>query len=270
MTGTALPTANSRPEIGPLDLPGGADFVEVVRSLAEFAQLHGRSAPKIAFEKQLALSAGDLSSWVLPAWCRVCGHGSLLHVDLESSDGITPNFWERLVCPTCSMSARQRFLAEQFRALALSVQGIDRTIRIDGNPGAFGAWASGVAGQHPGLRVATQPEEDRDRPPTVGIFSIDLLPSVVDLNATLRDVVETLAPGGRLVLSIPFHAWAQTTTSLAEGEQATGPWRHQLGWDLMDRCRVAGFADAYALVHWSSAFGYLGNGTPLVLIAEKA
>ena len=42
------------------------------------------------------------------------------------------------------------------------------------------------------------------------------------------------------------------------------------GWDILDRCRAAGFADVYLLCYWSLLYGYLGGGLQLVFIAERA
>jgi hypothetical protein len=42
------------------------------------------------------------------------------------------------------------------------------------------------------------------------------------------------------------------------------------GWDILERCRRAGFADAYLLGYWSLLYGYLGHGLQLVFVAERA
>ena len=42
------------------------------------------------------------------------------------------------------------------------------------------------------------------------------------------------------------------------------------GWDILERCRRAGFADAYLLGYWSLLYGYLGHGLQLIFVAERA
>lgn len=273
MTGITAPMPDDPTKCGPDEIADYPDFAEVLRSLVEFTALDARTAPHRVFEAELAALGGGLPSWVLPAWCRVCDQGSLLHVDLQSSDGVTPNFWDRLVCPTCGLSCRQRFLAEQFSALAVLGGGGARTTRVEGDPGAFGPWVRAAAASHPGLRVEMAHgggSDDAAGGPLLSIFCIDELTRVQDLDATLRSWAGALSAGGRLVLSVPFYAWARTTVSLPVDAPDEGGWRHQLGWDLLERCLAAGFSDAYVVSHWSAAFGYLGGGAPLAVVAEKA
>jgi hypothetical protein len=40
------------------------------------------------------------------------------------------------------------------------------------------------------------------------------------------------------------------------------------GWDLLDRCRGAGFADAHAVAYWSGLYGHIGGGVQLVFVAS--
>ena len=42
-----------------------------------------------------------------------------------------------------------------------------------------------------------------------------------------------------------------------------------LRWDLLELCRVAGFADACALCYYSALNGYLGNGMQMMFVAGK-
>lgn len=271
MSGTSSPTTRITTGSRAEAVGDRLDFVVMLRSLTEFTQLYSQSASKRDFEEVLARGAQGLETWTLPAWCRVCNRGSLLHVDLQFSDGITPNFWECLVCPSCGLSCRRRFIAEQLLAVVdadTDGAGRARTVRIDGHPGALGRWAATAADSRPGLKILENRGTGTGHAPTIGIFSIDVLPSAVDLDFSLREAVEDLSPGGRLVLSVPFHAEARETVSPAPTTDP--PTGHQLGWDVLDRCLAAGFDDAYAMVHWSAAFGYLGNGAPLLLVAEKA
>jgi hypothetical protein len=77
-----------------------------------------------------------------------------------------------------------------------------------------------------------------------------------------------LLPGGRLVFTVPFHDRSAKTVSRLDRlprvsgrlpAESGGP-THQIGWDILDKLRAAGFADARAHTYWSEELGYLGTG----------
>jgi hypothetical protein len=44
---------------------------------------------------------------------------------------------------------------------------------------------------------------------------------------------------------------------------------YHFGFDLLDVCKSAGFAEAHALLYYDSHFGYLGFGEQVVFLARK-
>jgi hypothetical protein len=107
--------------------------------------------------------------------------------------------------------------------------------------------------------------EARDRVFT-HVVSWDLLQRVPPLDLMLREVKRVLAASGVFVFTIPFHYRAASTISrLAEIPRRDGMLPaeygtdiHDIGWDILDRLRDAGFTRARAHHYWSDELGYLG------------
>eukprot|EP01037_Dinobryon_pediforme_P002620 gene2620-2660_t len=116
--------------------------------------------------------------------------------------------------------------------------------------------------------------EARDRVFT-HVVSWDLLQRVPPLDMMLREVKRVLVPSGVFVFTIPFHYRAATTISrLADIPRRDGllPAEygadiHDIGWDILERLRKAGFARARAHHYWSDELGYLG-AVNMLFIAE--
>ncbi len=98
------------------------------------------------------------------------------------------------------------------------------------------------------------------------VVSWDHMHHVPPLGTLLAEVRRALAPGGSFVFTVPFRYRSAVTVShldgtlgpdgvmLAEMEHEV----HELGWDLLDRLREAGFVRCRAHVYWSEELGYLG------------
>lgn len=122
------------------------------------------------------------------------------------------------------------------------------------------------------------------------VLSNEVLEHVPDLDAALRDTRRILATGGWLLGTVPF-AWEARETDIRARLDATGRVVHLAppeyhgnpvdpeggslvfqipGWDLLDRCRSAGFRRASILFVGSARHGICSGAIPgvFVLLAE--
>jgi SAM-dependent methyltransferase len=88
---------------------------------------------------------------------------------------------------------------------------------------------------------------------------------VPPLDAALAALRRVLAPGGSLIFTVPFRHDATRTISRTDLPQPHGRLPalfrepvHEIGWDVLDRLRAAGFVHAAAHCYWSAELGYLG------------
>lgn len=94
----------------------------------------------------------------------------------------------------------------------------------------------------------------------------DYLHRVPALGDALCELQRTLAPGGRLAFTIPFHYRAALTISrLGHVPRRAGRLPaefageiHEIGWDILTMLTEAGFRRAEVQSYWSRELGYLG------------
>jgi SAM-dependent methyltransferase len=119
------------------------------------------------------------------------------------------------------------------------------------------------------------------------IVSNDVFEHVPDIDRSLAECARVLRSGGRLYFSIPFHETPESRqrATVRDGQivELLPPEYHgnpvdpkgslvfyEHGWDILQRCSNAGFADAYVLCYWSLLYGYLGAGLQLIFVAERS
>jgi SAM-dependent methyltransferase len=98
------------------------------------------------------------------------------------------------------------------------------------------------------------------------VVSSDTLHHVPPLRAAFAEFRRVLAPGGALVFTVPFRYRAARTLSRGDLPHVAGrpplEFRdpvHEIGWDVLDWLREAGFRHAAAHSYWSNELGYLGS-----------
>jgi len=122
------------------------------------------------------------------------------------------------------------------------------------------------------------------------VISNEVLEHVPDLDAALLDTARILRPGGQLIATFPFHFNAEGTMVrarlTADGVEHLQPPEYHgnpvdpeggslvfqiPGWDILDRCRKAGFADARVVFIISKRHGIIAGGPPgiFVLVATR-
>ena len=290
--------------IDALRLPGGDLHVERLTSRPAFEQAYAAGADRRLYEDLLEEAYREAEHWYLPAVCQVCGLGVALLADRLYSPTGAVNFRERLECGSCELNARQRFMAHLVRtALAARPEGT-RTY-LHEQVTAFYTWAAReLAGEvvgseylgHDvpgGTEVRGIRHEDAlalsfDDASFDAVISNDVFEHVPDIDAALSESARVLRPGGSLFFSIPFHDSADETVrraelrdgevvELLEAQYHGNPMSekgslvfYDHGWDLIDRLREAGFADAAVVGYWSALYGYLGGGLQLVFAATRA
>jgi hypothetical protein len=270
-----------------------------VRSGDELRAIPG-SERRAETERALAAGHENDESWIVPGYCLACDAPSNFSADWHSSVGGVPNWRERLVCPGCELNNRQRFVAHLVKRHGA------RDVYLHEQITAFYEWAvravPNVQGSEylgpeyePGAVVDGVRHEDAlalsfaDRS-FDAIVSQDVFEHVPEIDPALSEAARVLRPGGRMVFSVPFYSSRETTVQVARlsptGEvvHLEPPEYHgnpvdpeqgslvyfQHAWDLLDRCRAAGFADAYALAYWSAAHGHIGGSVQLVFVATMA
>ncbi len=110
------------------------------------------------------------------------------------------------------------------------------------------------------------------------IISQDVMEHVPEIEPAIAEAARVLRPGGRFYFSVPFDPASDTTVQrakLSDGEvvHLKEPVFHgnpvspegslvffDHGWDLLDRLRGHGFAEACVLGTWSALYGYLCRG----------
>jgi hypothetical protein len=277
--------------------------IEVIRSSAELAALRDRTADRRVFERLLSETMAERDSWTLPGVCQVCERAVAFEGDQMYSDGRTVNFRERLVCPHCKFNNRKRFTAHLVRAATPATPHQAPTYLFE-QVTRFFAWArqtlpgAVIGSEYLGPDVVGGSTVDGVRhedalalsfeDASLGtIVSCDVFEHVPDIDRCLAECARVLRRGGRMYFSIPFHDAPETAqrATMGEGEivELLQPRYHRNpvdpkgslvfydhGWDILERCCRAGFADAFALGFWSLLYGYLGEGLQLMFVAEMA
>jgi len=98
------------------------------------------------------------------------------------------------------------------------------------------------------------------------VIADNCLHQVPPLRDGISEMRRVLAPGGSLVVTVPFRYEAARSATradlIAPGGRLAAQSReavHEIGWDILNLLRGEGFGYAVAVVYWSNELGYLGS-----------
>jgi len=273
------------------------------RSREEYRTLSQSSVTKSWRDIEHEIASGhQQDTYTIPGYCLVCEAATDFLVDklsgaVQEGDFWTPNWRERLVCPSCGMNNRQRAVASMLKQL-IAVHPDSDAIRIYMTEQVthIYAWFTQtfpdiecVGSEYLGPDEESGSVVDGIRHEDVerlsfdartfdAIISNDVLEHVNDPYQSMTEMCRVLKPGGQLFMTIPFCSGMQGNVTRAEIKN--GVLEHNLpevyhgnpvseegslvftdfGWQVLDQLAGAGFSDASLKVYWSREYGHLGEG----------
>ncbi len=213
-----------------------------------------------------------------------------------------PNWREGLICPGCGLNSRMRsavhfilgqptinrrsriYLTEQttplFRMIKrLYPQTVGSEYLRDGTPrGQVNAREL----RHEDLTRLTFADSSFE-----GLVCLEVLEHVPDFRRALAECVRVLAPGGWMLLGVPFHRGPRhleraRIDSQGRVEHLLPPEYHgdpldpegclcfhHFGWDLLEFLREAGFREAIGYSIWSPELGYMASEGDIHLFSAR-
>lgn len=212
------------------------------------------------------------------------------------------NWREHLTCPMTALNNRMRAAIHIFDSEAAAHQSDRIYISEQATPlhRHFAARYDTVAGSeylmnqcplgasdHRGIRNENLANLTFQNGSFERVISLDCFEHFPDYQLAFRECARILAPQGKMLWSVPFDPEFANNLMRARInkngniEHIHEPEYHynplttngclcftHFGWEMLDQVRSAGFSDAYAVMFWSAAFGYLG-GEQLIFIATK-
>jgi SAM-dependent methyltransferase len=242
----------------------------------------------------------DSKPFTVPGYCYVCKRNVRFGVDYsysyEVNGVLTPNWRERLVCPSCGLINRMRASIHLFEQLLHPSKDSRIFIAEQITPVYkwFAANYPGVVGsEYLGKAVPFgQRDENGIRNETLTGLSFrdeefdyaiafDVFEHIADFRSAFRQCYRVLKPTGTLFFTVPFDLNAKNNSVRAIVEtngtaehvlppEHHGPWLvfNRFGWEMLDQLREAGFASVNAHLFWSKKFAYLGRDQT-VFVAKR-
>jgi SAM-dependent methyltransferase len=237
--------------------------------------------------------------------CAVCRKATEFQVGYAHCfvlpDGArVPNWREQLFCPGCGLNNRMRaafhflreqsdragtlYLTEQVTPLFRAAS--ERFGQVAGSEflrdGTLRGAVNAAGIRHEDLTALTFPDRSLG---CIGCFEV--LEHIPDHRPALRQLFRCLAPGGMLLLTVPF-ALDRTEHMERARLRPDGSAEHLLpaeyhgdpldgagvlcfrhfGWALLPELAAAGFQEAALHFFWSRELGYLG-GTQFIVVARR-
>ena len=249
-------------------------------SQAEFAQFRRAAQERLdaRYSHEAALAARD-EAFVLPGTCAPCLRPARFGCDTRGwdrrPDGQKEPAWDDTLVCDCADALGKRARAVVHFAQSLAALRNWTRLLLFGPPDPSHRRLAALAGEtlvRPSLLTsgAAFRLDAADESCHLAI-AVECLHRVPPLDAALAEFRRILVPGGSLAFTVPFRHNAPRT--LSRGDLARPDGRlpamlrepaHEIGWDILDRLRDAGFADARLHCYWSAELGYLGPFSMIV------
>jgi len=246
-------------------------------SQAEFEEYLRQARPRLearhAHEQSLASTEEHIQRDGTCAPCLRAARFTARTAGGEALDDgrLVPNWREQLVCDCEDRLGNRARALLHFLAAEAGLRSCSRVL-LFGPPGAVDRRIAAAAGgvvSLPRLGFARGGQGYRLDAADAAVHlavSSDYLHRVPPLEPALAELRRVLAPGGCFVFTAPFRAHAAHTLARLEGlprlsgrlPTEAGGEVHELGWDILDLLRGAGFGNARAHAYWSDELGYLG------------
>jgi len=299
-----VPTHTSRGS----DRPGILGFRPLAfANRQEYLDHIRRSEAEHEERRQIMRQLGTAPVPILTAgYCAACAMPRRFKTDPEApglDPSVMPNWREGLLCRGCSLNSRMRasihlflwalgpeprsriYLTEQITALYRWVKlrfpdAVGSEYLRDGTQRGS---SSRYGIRHEDLTALSFVDESFD-----AVISLEVIEHIPNFREALSECARVLKPGGKLLLSVPFHRGPDhlqrarvrddgTIEHLLPPEYHGNPLDprgclcfHHFGWDIIDFLKAAGFRQAAAYSIWSRALGYLaGEGDIIQFIAVK-
>lgn len=241
-------------------------------SQAEFIAFRRDSQDRLdaRYSHETTLIAGA-TTLTQPGTCALCLRRAAFDTDVGAWERLpdgraVPRWDEALVCDCADRLDKRARAVVHFAQSAASLRSWSRLL-LFGPPDPSHRRLSALAGEataretlhHDGAGWRLDVPEGRFHL----AVAVECLHRVPPLDAALTALRGALTPGGSLLFTVPFRHDAARTVTRAGAAPAGGPAMlrgsaHDIGWDVLDRLRQAGFASAAAHCYWSAELGYLG------------
>lgn len=215
----------------------------------------------------------------------------------KARDDMDSNYREYMVCPHCGLNNRQRFVASYVMRGGGEIYACEYVTKLYAFLRDAGARITGSEYLGPEVRPGQKLDGVRHEDLSGlsfadgsfdTVISSDVFEHVSDIGAALSECRRVLRPGGRMLATFPFFR-SCTGRTVKRAALEGGTVRHILppqyhgnplskegslvfydyGWDFLDLCRDAGFADAYALAYYDSLLGHVGQGAQLAWVGVR-
>lgn len=276
-----------------------------VRNYSDFNLAYGELIKYRNYEQCLAQMHESTGREVFhySGYCSVCHSNHPFVVDFQFAEEIDGkkvlNWRERLVCPNCGCSSRQRFMISKilenytddtkvlvYEQASNLFSKIKRTIpevtgfEYVGDSCKTKTVICGIDCEN--ICGLSYPDEEFSL-----LISNDVFEYAYDYEKAFSEACRVLKPGGKMIFTVPFNGNSDVTVRRAEINEnglvyTETPWYHGcpiegqdsllvyevFGWDILTSLKECGFKDAYAKVYYGIKDGYMGY-LPLYFEALK-